>query len=80
MAKNSQKRKKAAGKVRLPIPTRPPGQRLTGDPLHDLNALYGGSALHDPSVRAKIRRDTKGQVEVKRIDGKWQAVPAGQPI
>ncbi len=80
MAKNARKHGKAIKLKRRSLPSTP-GFKRTGNPLYDLNKIYGRVDLKDPGVRAKIRRDTRGQIEIKLVDGEWQPVAkAGQSI
>jgi len=68
---------KGASKNRAPrllIPRTPPGWRKTGNLLFDLNKMYGQSALEIPDVRTMLRREYKGKIDIKRIDGRWQIV------
>ena len=73
MAKNSRKHRKALKlKVGLPIPRTPPGYKRTGNLLHDLSTMYGPTALNDSGIRARIRREYKGRIEVELINEEWQ--------
>ena len=63
MAKNARKHGQATKLKRRSLP-RTPGFKRTGNPFYDLNKIYGRVDLHDPGVRAKIRRDTRGQIEI----------------
>jgi hypothetical protein len=81
MAKNSRKHGKKIKLKRRSLPRRPLGYERTGNRLYDLNRMYDRVDLNDPGVRAKIRRDTKGQIEIKMVNGEWRpVVKAGQPI
>jgi hypothetical protein len=51
------------------------GYRKTGNPIYDLNERYAPEDLNDPTVRARIRREAKGQIEIKLVDGVWQLLP-----
>jgi hypothetical protein len=62
------------GKKPALIPATPPGWKGTGSLLHDLNAKYGRRALNDPTIRARIRSESSGRVDVKEIDGEWQLI------
>jgi len=61
----------------LPFPRTPPGWKKSGNLLYDLNKMYGRTALNDPKVRARIRKESKGKVDVKEIDGEWRLVEKG---
>lgn len=64
------------GVPQLLLPRTPPGWKKTGNLLFDLNKMYGRAALENPNVRTMLRREYKGRIEIKRIDGSWQIVVA----
>ena len=65
-----------ASKIRKPalIPATPPGWKGTDNLLNDLNAKYGRRALSDKNVRALIRKESHGKVDVVEIGGEWRLV------
>jgi hypothetical protein len=58
------------------LPLTAPGWRRTGNLLFDLNKMYGSAALEDPKTRAMLRREYRGKIVIKQVDGRWQILLA----
>ena len=71
MTKNSRKQGKAIS-ISPGVPMTPPGWKGTGNLLRDIESMYGRSALNDSGVRARIRQEFKGQIEITKLDGEWR--------